>query len=168
VTVCLRLHQPFRLSPDDATSLWDQRNHDIFLQKAQRCYLPMTRLFTELVETHPNFKISCSISGIFLEQAELYEPGVVDALRGLLHSATHHGQVEFLEETYYHSLVSLFPDPEKAEFKEQVSLHREKMSGVFGVRPPSPTPACCMTTRSPTSWRTWALPRSCASSTTGP
>ncbi len=135
VTVCLRLHQPFRLSPDDATFLWDQKNSDVFQQAAERCYLPLIRLFTELVRAHPNFKISFSISGTFLEQAELYEPTIIGDLRELLRGATHQGQVEFLEETYYHSLVSFFPDPEKTEFKEQVSLHRGKMSGMFDVKP---------------------------------
>jgi len=135
VTVCLRLHQPFRLSPDDATFLWDQKNSEVFQHGARQCYLPLIRMFTELVREHPNFKISFSVSGTFLEQAELYEPAVVEALRELEHSASHQGQVEFLEETYYHSLVSFFPDPEKTEFKEQVALHREKMSGVFGVKP---------------------------------
>jgi glycogen synthase len=135
VTVCLRLHQPFRLSPDDATFLWDQKNSEIFQHGARQCYLPLIQMFTELVREHSNFKISFSISGTFLEQAELYEPGVVDALRELEHSASHQGQVEFLEETYYHSLVSFFPDPKKTEFKEQVALHREKISGVFGVKP---------------------------------
>ncbi|RPJ38299.1 MAG: hypothetical protein EHM35_04830, partial [Planctomycetaceae bacterium] len=135
VTVCLRLHQPFRLSPDDATFLWDQKNSEIFQQGAERCYLPLTRMFTELVREHPNFKVSFSISGTFLEQADLYEPAVLNALRELERSASHQGQVEFLEETYYHSLVSFFPDPEKTEFKEQVALHREKMSSIFGVKP---------------------------------
>ena len=135
VTVCLRLHQPFRLSPDDATFLWDQKNSDVFQQGAERCYLPLIGTFTELVRTHPNFKVSFSISGTFLEQAELYEPAVILALRELERSAGHQGQVEFLEETYYHSLVSFFPDPAKTEFKEQVSLHRGKISGVFGVKP---------------------------------
>src|SRR5512143_1777084 len=119
VTVCLRLHQPFRLSPDEATFLWDQKNSEVFHRAAERCYLPMIRTFTDLVRTHPNFKLSFSISGTFLDQAELYEPAVVGALQDLERSAGHHGQVEFLEETYYHSLVSFFPDPEKTEFKEQ-------------------------------------------------
>jgi glycogen synthase len=135
VTVCLRLHQPFRLNPDDATFLWDQKNREIFQRGAEHSYLPLTRMFTELVRKHPNFKISFSVSGTFLEQAELYEPAVIDALRELERSASHQGQVEFLEETYYHSLVSFFPDPEKREFKEQVALHREKVSGIFGVKP---------------------------------
>ncbi len=135
VTVCLRLHQPFRLSPEEATFLWDQKNREIFQHGAQQCYLPLTRMFTELVREHSNFKISFSVSGTFLEQAEFYEPAVIDALRNLERSAGHQGQVEFLEETYYHSLVSFFPDPEKTEFKEQVSLHREKISGIFDVKP---------------------------------
>jgi glycogen synthase len=135
VTTCLRLHQPFRLSPDNTTFFWDQKNREIFLQNAERCYLPMIRTFTDLVNGHPNFKIGCSISGTFLEQAEQYQPAVIDALRQLRHTASHHGQVEFLEETYYHSLASFFPDPQKTEFQEQVSLHRQKMSEAFGVKP---------------------------------
>jgi len=135
VTACLSLHQPFRLSPDDATFLWDQKNSEIFRQGAARCYLPLIQMFTELVRAHANFKVSFSISGTFVEQAELYEPAVIGALQELERSASHRGQVEFLEETYYHSLVSFFPDPEKTEFKEQVALHREKMSSIFGVKP---------------------------------
>jgi glycogen synthase len=135
VTVCLRLHQPFRLSPDDEAFFWDQKNSEVFQQDAERCYLPLLAVFTDLVREHPEFKISCSVSGTFLEQAEQYQPAVIDVLKGLLHAASHHGQVEFLEETYYHSLVAFFPDPEKTEFKEQVSMHRQKIHGVFGVKP---------------------------------
>jgi glycogen synthase len=135
VTTCLRLHQPFRLSPDNTTFLWDQKNSEIFLRNAEGCYLPMIHTFTDLVNTHPNFKIACSVSGTFLEQAELYQPAVIGALRELLHAASHRGQVEFLEETYYHSLACFYPDPQKREFQEQVSLHRQKMSGMFGVKP---------------------------------
>jgi len=98
VTICLRLHQPFRLSPENATSLWDEKNREVFTRRAELCYLPITRMFTGLVRTQPSFKISCSISGTFLEQAELYQPKVIDALRELLDSAGHRGQVEFLEE----------------------------------------------------------------------
>lgn len=135
VTICLCLHEPFRLSPEDPTTFWDEKNRDVFTRRAELCYLPITRMFTGLVRTQPGFKISYSISGTFLEQAEMYQPEVIEALRELLKSAGHRGQVEFLEETYYHSLASFFPDPEKAEFKEQVSLHRQKMNGVFGLKP---------------------------------
>ena len=120
VTICLGLHEPFRLSPEDPTSFWDEKNRDVFTRRAELCYLPVTRMFTGLVRTQPGFKISYSISGTFLEQAEMYQSEVIEALRELLEAAGHRGQVEFLEETYYHSLASFFPDPEKAEFKEQV------------------------------------------------
>lgn len=135
VTLCLRLHQPFRLSPDETTLLWDEKNREIFLERAEQCYLPTTRMFTELVKERSAFRISYSISGTFLEQAELYQPEVIAALRTLLESAGHDRQVELLEETYYHSLVSVFADPRKSEFKEQVSLHRQKLHDVFGVKP---------------------------------
>ena len=59
------------------------------------------------------------------------------ALQDLYAAGEKNGQVEFLDETYYHSLTSLFEDPHKTEFREQVSLHREKMRRLFGIFPTS-------------------------------
>jgi alpha-amylase/alpha-mannosidase (GH57 family) len=77
------------------------------------------------------------MSGTFLEQASLYQPEVIRALQELLDAGRQNRQVEYLEETYYHSLVSLFSDPNKKEFKDQVSLHRQKMKELFGIKPQS-------------------------------
>jgi len=135
VTLCLRLHHPFRLSPDATTFLWDEKNREIFAQRAERCYVPALRLFADLVKTYPDFRVAYATSGTFLEQAEQYQPDVLEALRTLLASAGHERQVELLEQTYYHSYVSGFADPRKTEFKTQVSLHRQKLHELFGVRP---------------------------------
>jgi len=135
VTLCLRLHQPVRLSPDETTSLWSEKNREIFVQQAEGCYLPSLRLFAGLVGAHPDFRVAYAISGTFLEQAEQYQPEVIEALRALLASACHDRQVEFFEQTYYHSFVSAFSDPRKTEFQNQVSLHRQKLHDVFGVKP---------------------------------
>jgi glycogen synthase/predicted glycosyl hydrolase (DUF1957 family) len=137
VTIYFQLHQPFRLHPDRDKFLWERRNRQIFLKVAEKCYLPATRMFTELVSKHPDFKVSFSLSGTFLEQAELYRPEVVKALQELLDAGRKRQQVELLDETYYHSLTSLFEDPKKQEFRDQVSLHRERMRKVFGVFPTS-------------------------------
>ncbi|MCU0913234.1 MAG: glycogen/starch synthase [Planctomycetes bacterium] len=135
LTLYFQLHQPYRLHPDGVTLLWDEKNREIFTARAQKGYLPTLRLFSDLVQAHYDFKISLGVSGTFLEQAEAYQPEVVDALKGLLHVGQNTRQVEFLEQPYYYSAASFFADPRKTEFKEQVSLHRQRMHDVFGVKP---------------------------------
>jgi len=136
-TFYFQLHQPFRLHPDKDKFLWEQRNKEVFEKVSEKCYLPATRMFTELIGKHPKFKITMSMSGTFLEQAQLYKPEVIRALQQLLDAGRDKSQVEFLEETYYHSLASLFPDPKRQEFRDQVSLHRAKMEEIFGITPKS-------------------------------
>ena len=136
-TFYFQLHQPFRLDPDRGKFLWEEKNRAIFLKVAEKCYLPATRMFTELIASHPSFKITLGMSGTFLEQAELYQPEVIRALQELLDAGEKNAQVEYLDETYYHSLTSLFEDPLKLEFREQASLHREMMKRLFGISPTS-------------------------------
>lgn len=71
------------------------------------------------------FKVAISVSGIALEQMEMYTPEVIDGLRDLAKT----GSVEFLSETYAHSLASLY-NPEG--FKKQVDMHRKKIKELFG------------------------------------
>jgi glycogen synthase len=137
VTFYFQLHQPFRLHPEREKFLWDDRNRDIFIKVSEKCYLPATAMFTELVSSYPEFKITLGMSGTFLEQAELYQPSVIRALQDLIAAGKNHNQVECLDETYYHSLTSLFKDPAKQEFRDQVSLHRDKLRALFGVIPTS-------------------------------
>jgi len=132
-----QLHQPFRLHPDRGKFLWEEKNRAIFLKVAEKCYLPAARMFTELIASHPSFKITLGMSGTFLEQAELYQPEVIQALRKLLDAGEKNDQVEYLDETYYHSLTSLFEDPLRLEFREQASLHQDMMKRLFGIVPTS-------------------------------
>jgi alpha-amylase len=74
------------------------------------------------------FKAAFSISGIALEQMEIYVPEVIDSFKELAKT----GCVEFLSETYAHSLSSL-KDPE--EFESQVRAHSEKIEILFGQKP---------------------------------
>ncbi len=135
LTLYFQLHQPFRLHPDGVALLWDEKNREIFTQRAEKCYLPTIRLFSGLVRAHYDFKISLGVSGTFLEQAESYRPEVIEALKELLRIGQNTRQVEFLEQPYYYSATSFFADPRKVEFKEQVSLHGQRMRDVFGVEP---------------------------------
>jgi len=130
-----QLHQPFRLHPERSKFLWSSKNRDVFEKVSAKCYLPALAMFTELVGRHPGFKITLSMSGTFLRQAEIYQAGVIERLQELVDAGRERRQVEFLDETYYHSLAGLFRD--KAEFIEQVSLHRARMQELFGFMPTS-------------------------------
>jgi glycogen synthase len=137
VTFYFQLHQPCRLHPEREKFLWEEKNRSVFIKVAEKCYLPATKMFTELVATYPAFKITLGMSGTFLKQAELYKPELITLLTDLYAAGEKNRQVEYLDETYYHSLTSLFEDPNKTEFREQVSLHREIIKRLFGIFPTS-------------------------------
>ncbi|MBN2515534.1 MAG: glycogen/starch synthase [Deltaproteobacteria bacterium] len=137
LTLYFQLHQPFRLHPHRDKFLWEEMNREIFEKVASKCYLPALSMFQELISVHDSFKITLSMSGTFLEQAGMYQPDVITALQRLLDVGADGMRVEYLDETHYHSLSSLFADPAKQEFQDQVSLHRDQMRKTFGVRPTS-------------------------------
>ena len=137
-SICLyfQVHQPTRLRlyrffdiGKDSHYYDDFTNRTILHRVAQRCYLPMNRLLLDLIKKHGGaFKVTFSITGSALEQFDRYEPEVVDSFREL--AAT--GNVEFLAETYYHSLSSLASE---GEFKHQVEKHVKTIEDHFGVTP---------------------------------
>ncbi len=132
-----QLHQPLRLHPERDKFLWDEQNRAVFEKVAEKCYLPAVEMFTGLIARHGRFKITLGMSGTFLEQAQQYRPEVIQALQALHEAGREGDRVEFLSETYYHSLASLFEDPRKQEFRDQVSLHRDLIRKLFGVFPTS-------------------------------
>jgi alpha-amylase len=137
-TICLyfQVHQPLRLRKyrffDMGKShnyLDDVANRAIMQKVARRCYLPMNALLLKLIEEHKGaFKVSFSVSGAAVEQFKLYAPEVLESFKKL--AAT--GRVEFLAETYAHSLASL-ADPE--EFRAQVAAHTKMIEQEFGQTP---------------------------------
>ena len=137
-SICLyfQVHQPTRLRlyrffdiGKDSHYYDDFANRTILRRVAQKCYLPMNQLMLELINaTKGKFKIAYSISGSALEQFQRFAPEVIDSFKAL--AAT--GRVEFLAETYYHSLASIGSD---SEFKQQVAKHAAKIEELFGVKP---------------------------------
>ena len=93
VTFYFQLHQPLRLHMERGEFLWEHRNREVFLKVSQRCYLPATRMFTELVAKYRGFKVCLGLSGTFLEQAERYNPDVLVALHGLYETGLASDQV---------------------------------------------------------------------------
>ncbi len=137
-SVCLyfQVHQPYRLRDLRVTEIGmgepryfdDEKNKAIFRKVAEKCYLPTNALMLELLRTYPDFSIAYSLSGIFLDQCNEWGPDVLQSFRLLAET----GRVEFLAETYYHSLASI-KSPE--EFVFQVGKHVKKIEELFGKTP---------------------------------
>ena len=137
-TVCLyfQVHQPWRLKKyrffnmgKDHNYLDDLLNRSIMQKVARQCYLPMNALLLKLIrENEGRFRCSFSITGTAIEQFRKFAPEVLDSFKEL--AAT--GCVEFLAETYSHSLASL---ASKEDFVEQVQLHIRTVEQEFGQKP---------------------------------
>jgi alpha-amylase len=107
----------------------EQKNSAICRKVANKCYLPANRMFLDLIRKYKGkFKISYSITGILLEQFEMYAPEVLSTFHALAQT----GCVEFLAETYYHSLSFLYS---KEEFIEQIKKQIEIVDRYFGQHP---------------------------------
>jgi alpha-amylase len=130
------VHQPYRVRAYDVFQIG--KSHDYFDEKlnrevmrkvASKCYLPANAAMLKLMERHAGkFRVAYSITGVALEQMQAYAPEVVSSFKKLAQT----GCVEFLAETYYHSLSSLH---DEAEFKEQVAMHGRLVKQLFGVTP---------------------------------
>ena len=137
-TVCLyfQVHQPWRLKKyrffnmgKDHNYLDDLLNRSIMQKVARQCYLPMNALLLKLIkENKGKFRCSFSITGTAVEQFRAFAPEVLDSFKALAET----GCVEFLAETYSHSLASL---ASKEDFREQVKLHTAMLKKEFGVKP---------------------------------
>jgi alpha-amylase len=107
----------------------DERNKGYFERVARKCYLPTNKILLDLVNQHDGkFKVSFSLTGVFLEQCQKFAPQVIDSFKELAKT----GNVEFLDETYYHSLAALFS---VNEFKEQIKIHRKTIFEMFNQKP---------------------------------
>jgi len=131
-----QVHQPFRLRNYQFHEIGSNHfyehynlNLEILNKVADKCYLPANEKLLELIGKHKeNFKVAFSISGCALEQFELYRPDVIKSFQKL--AATNN--VEFLSETYYHSLSFIYS---KKEFDRQVELHSKKIKSLFNFEP---------------------------------
>ncbi len=131
-----QVHQPFRFRRyrffdigNDHYYYDDYTNEGVMNKVAQKSYLPTNKLLLKLLKQYKGkFKVSFSISGVAIDQFKLYAPEVLDSFKELADT----GHVEFLAETYSHSLVSL---KDKEEFEAQVKKHSDAIYELFGQRP---------------------------------
>jgi alpha-amylase len=145
------VHQPFRLRRDILRNLAaegiggrlsfeklfnvffdNDSNREIFSRVAEKCYVKATKILLDSIrlvrKSGKDFKFALSISGVLIEQSLMWDKRAVEVFQ----EAVNEGAVEIIDQTYYHSLASLFsPD----EFEEQLALHRSLMKEVFGIEP---------------------------------
>jgi len=131
-----QVHQPFRLRTyrffdigADHNYYDEYQNRHIIRRVARKCYLPANQVLLDLINEYGTaFKVSFSISGVALEQFKMYVPEVIDSFKRLADT----GCVEFLAETYSHSLSAL---KSKDEFNRQVNKQKQMITDLFGQHP---------------------------------
>jgi alpha-amylase len=140
IVLYLHVHQPYRvrhytifdtgIKHDYFDAPYDDRtsNERIIHKVAEKSYLPTNRHLLKMLQDHPEFKISMSITGTILDQLEQWAPEVLQSFKDLV--AT--GRVEIVGETYHHSLAFFYS---RDEFEAQVAMHREKIQQLFGQTP---------------------------------
>ncbi len=140
ICLYLHMHQPIRYREysifnvgNDSNYYNDhydgrQSNERIFKKVTEKSYRPMLNLLSKKMQEHPDFKISLSITGTWLEQAEKWTPELIEQIRQMVER----GQAEIIGETYYHSLAFFY---NRDEFEQQVDLHASKIKSLFGVTP---------------------------------
>ena len=137
VDICFyfQIHQPHRMRHYRIFDIGksdeyfdEEKNKNILLKVANKCYKPATEMLIRMLEKYPEFRFGFSFSGVVLEQLEKYSPETLE----LFKKAVKTGRVEILSETYYHSLAFLYS---KEEFLKQVNLHKRKIKRIFKQNP---------------------------------
>ena len=140
ICLYLHIHQPVRyrqypiFDVGNRSDYWDadfnspQSNQRIFEKVTLKSYRPMLKLLEKKMTAHKDFKVSFSITGTWMEQAEKWAPDLIEQIRRMVAR----GQAEILSETYYHSLAFFY---DQDEFETQVDLHTAKIKKLFNTTP---------------------------------
>jgi len=134
VVFYFQVHQPFRLRrysifDTDSNYFDDRSNEDICQKVARKCYLPSNDLMLELIDRFEGkFRISYSVTGTIIEQFRKWCPEAIDSFVKLAET----GCVEFISETFFHSLAFLY---NREEFVAQTEKHSKLIEELFGQKP---------------------------------
>lgn len=142
LTVCpyLHVHQPYRVKNYRVFDIGEDRlyfndesgtdldNKFIVEKVADKSYRPTNRILQQLLQDHPDFRVTLSFSGTVLDQFEMYVPDVLESFQKLVKT----GRVDILADTYHHSLAFFYSEP---EFRRQVTQHDSRIQELFDVQP---------------------------------
>ena len=137
ICIYFQIHHPERLRKYQFFDIGKKHNYfDNYANRseledlAENCYLPANALLLDIIKKYEGkFKVAFSISGSAIDQLEMHTPEVIRSFQELAQT----GQVEFLAETYSHSLASLSEDTD--EFELQVKRHSAAIKELFGKKP---------------------------------
>ena len=137
ICIYFQIHHPERLRKYQFFDIGKKHNYfDNYANRseledlAEHCYLPANALLLELINKYKGkFKVAFSITGSAIDQLEMHTPEVIRSFQELAQT----GNVEFLAETYSHSLASLSEDTD--EFEQQVKRHSTTIKQLFGKKP---------------------------------
>ena len=144
--ICLymHVHQPWRVRQYSAFdtgvdhNYWGAGDGEILRKVAEKSYFPTNATLIDMLNTYPEFRVSLSITGTFIEQCEYYLPELLDSFKALVDAGRSpdgdqsKNRVEIVGETYYHSLAFFYS---RAEFDRQVAQHAKKIFETFGEKP---------------------------------
>ncbi len=130
-----QVHQPYRIRKD--FSVFDigrkkdyfdiAKNSQVLKKVSEKCYLPANKILLDSLAKHEDFKVAFSVTGSIFEQFQEHAPNVLKSFSDLAST----GGVEFLAETYNHSLSFLF---DKEEFQFQIAEHKKLMKSFFNQK----------------------------------
>lgn len=140
IVLYLHVHQPYRIRHytvfDSGAShdyfdapLDDRRSNEAIIHKvAEKSYQATNALLLKLLNEHPEFRLSMSITGTILDQLQAWSPATLQSFKDIVNT----GRVEIVAETYHHSLAFFYS---RQEFEAQVGMHRAKVQELFGQTP---------------------------------
>lgn len=128
VQLFFRLHRAYDLKPIDEIDGEIFGIEAEFRETNRIEYQPLFALLERNAQKYPKLHVSLGVSGIWLEQAEKWDPELIRRLRKLVNL----GNIELVACPYYYSLSSFY---DEAEFELQMEAERKIFSRIFGVEP---------------------------------
>lgn len=128
VQLFFRLHRAYDLKPIDEIDTEIFGIEAEFRETNRIEYQPLFAILERNTQKYPKLHLSLGVSGLWLEQAEKWDPELIRRLRKLVNL----GNVELVACPYDYSLSSFY---DEAEFESQMEAERKIFSRIFGVEP---------------------------------
>ncbi len=123
--LAFRLHRPYVLrEKEKEKGLFDGEKE--FREANTTEYQPLFALLERNTQRFKSLRVSLVVTGPWLDQAEKFDPGLVQRLRDLVKT----GQVEIIAEPYGHSLAAFY---DVNEFVAQVGKFLQRAQILLGV-----------------------------------
>lgn len=121
-----QLHLPHQLNLSGKHRSDLFQDAETFARANETEYQPFFALLERNSQKYPEFKISLGVSGQWFDQAEKYDPELIQRLKKLINL----GRVQIITLPYDFSLAWFY---DQAEFETQIDLFNSKIRDYFGI-----------------------------------